>query len=191
MASYYGTGSGQLQADPSLAGITKSFGGGEAFDFNSGNLLKSGSSGMDPWSLGLGLGGSLISGLFGLGQARTSASIAQAQLAAQNQAILEGREQTKAALGSSMWSPIFQTGAGGDIAFGREKEAKKWMQGPFAERQLALGSEAKERERRARISPESKEAARFENRLAIERSLAEKRAVTDAMFGPTASSYRA
>ena len=189
MASYYGTGSGQLQVDPSLAGITKSFGGGEAFDFNSGNLL--GSSGMDPLSLGLGLGGSLISGIFGLGQARTSASIAQAQLAAQNQAILEGREQTKAALGSSMWSPIFQTGTGGDIAFGREKEAKKWMQGPFAERQLALGSEAKERDMRARISPESKEAARFENRLAIQRELAARRAQTDAMFGPTASSYRA
>jgi hypothetical protein len=171
--------------------IGKSFTGGYG-DFSA--RLNSGSSagsGMDPWSLGLGLGGSLISGLFGLGQARTSASIAQAQLAAQNQAILEGREQTKAALGSSMWSPIFQTGTGGDIAFGREKEAKKWMQGPFAERQLALGSEASKRERMARISPESKEAARFENRLAIERSLAEKRAVTDAMFGPTASSYRA
>ena len=144
---------------------------------------------MDPLSLGLGLGNSLISGLFGMGQAQTSASIAQAQLAAQNQAILEGREQTKAALGSSMWGPLFAAGAGGDIAFGREKAAKKWLQGSFAERQLGLGSEAAKRERLARISPESKEAAQFENRLAIERSLAEKRALTDAMFGRTSSSY--
>lgn len=189
MAAYYGTGSGQLIADPSLRGITKSFGGGEAFNFDSGNLLKSGSSGMDPLSLGLGLGSSLIGGIFGMGQANTAASIAQAQLAAQNQAILEGREQTKAALGSSMWGPLFQAGTGGDIAFGREKEAKKWMQGPFAERQLGLGSEASKRERLARISPEAKEAARFENRLGIQRALAERRAVTDAMFGPVRGSF--
>jgi hypothetical protein len=164
---------------------SKTFGGGYG-DFSSVGKLSSGSStggGMDPLSLGLGLGSSLIGGLFGIGQAQTSASIAQAQLAAQNQAILEGREQTKAALGNAMWGPLFQAGTGGDIAFGREKAAKSWMQGPFAERQLGLGSEASKRERLARISPESKEAAQFENRLAIERSLAEKRALTDAMFG--------
>ena len=163
----------------------KAFGGGYG-DFSSVGKLSSGSSkggGMDPLSLGLGFGSSLIGGLFGMGQAQTSASIAQANLAAQNQAILEGREQTKAALGSSMWGPLFQAGTGGDIAFGREKAAKSWLQGPFAERQLGLGSEASKRERLARISPESKEAAQFENRLAIERSLAEKRALTDAMFG--------
>ena len=164
---------------------SKAFGGGYG-NFSSVGKLSSGSSiggGMDPLSLGLGFGSSLIGGLFGMGQAQTSASIAQAQLAAQNQAILEGREQTKAALGSSMWGPLFQAGTGGDIAFGREKAAKTWLQGPFAERQLGLGSEASKRERLARISPESKEAAQFENRLAIERSLAEKRALTDAMFG--------
>lgn len=168
---------------------SKAFSGGYG-NFSSPGALKSGSGGgMDPLSLGLGLGGSLIGGLFGMGQAQTSASIAQAQLAAQNQAILEGREQTKAALGSSMWGPLFAAGTGGDIAFGREQAAKKWLQGPFAERQLGLGSEASKRERLARISPESKEAAQFENRLAVERSIAEKRALTDAMFGRTSSSY--
>lgn len=168
---------------------SKAFSGGYG-NFASSNTLQSGSGGgMDLASLGIGLGSSLIGGLFGMGQAQTSASIAQANLAAQNQAILEGREQTKAALGSSMWGPLFAAGAGGDIAFEREKEAKKWMQGPFAERQLGLGSEASKRERLARISPESKEAAQFENRLAIERSLAERRALTDAMFGRTSSSY--
>ena len=164
---------------------SKAFGGGYG-DFSSTGKLSSGSSkgsGMDPLSLGLGFGSSLIGGLFGMGQAQTSASIAQAQLAAQNQAILEGREQTKAALGSSMWGPLFQAGTGGDIAFGREKAAKSWLQGPFAERQLGLGSEASKRERLARISPESKEAAQFENRLAIEREIAARRAQTDAMFG--------
>ena len=168
---------------------SKAFSGGYG-NFSSPGALKSGSGGgMDPLSLGLGLGSSVIGGLFGMGQAQTSASIAQAQLAAQNQAILEGREQTKAALGSSMWGPLFAAGTGGDIAFGREQAAKKWLQGPFAERQLGLGSEASKRERLARISPESKEAARFENKLAIDRAIAERRAVTDAMFGRTSSSY--
>ena len=172
--------------------IAKAYTGGYG-DFS--GKLKSGSSsgssgfGMDPLSLGLGLGSSVISGLFGMGQAQTSASIAQAQLAAQNQAILEGREQTKAALGQSMWAPLFQSTTGGDIAFGREQAAKEWLQGPFAERQLGLGSEQSKRERLARISPESKEAARFENQLAIERALAERRAVTDAMFGPVRGSF--
>lgn len=168
---------------------SKAFSGGYG-NFSSPGTLKSGSGGgMDPLSLGLGLGGSLFGGLFGMGQAQTSASIAQAQFAAQNQGILEGREQTKAALGSSMWHPLFAAGTGGDLAFEREKEAKKWLAGPFAERQLGLSSEASERERTARISPKAKEAAQFENRLAIERSLAEKRALTDAMFGRTSSSY--
>jgi hypothetical protein len=188
MAAYYGTGSGSLTADPRLQGITKSFGGGEAFNFNSGNLAKK-SSMFDPTSLAIGLGSSVISGLFGNQQAKTSASIARAQLAAQNQAFLEGREQTKAALGSSMWGPLFQAGTGGDIAFGREKEAQKFMFGPLAERQLGLGSEQSKRERLARISPESKEAAQFENRLAIQRSIAEKRAQTDAMFGPVRGGF--
>lgn len=175
--------------------ISKSY-TGQYGDFSS--YLKSGSEagggtkfggGMDPLSIGLGLGSSVIGGLFGMGQARTSASIAQAQLAAQNQAILEGRAQTKAALGSSMWGPLFAAGTGGDIAFGREKAAKQWLQGPFAERQLGLGSEESKRERLARISPESKEALRFENQQALQRSIAEKRALTDAMFGRTSSSY--
>lgn len=175
--------------------ISKSY-TGQYGDFSS--YLKSGSEagggtkfggGMDPLSIGLGLGSSVIGGLFGMGQARTSASIAQAQLAAQNQAILEGRDQTKAALGSSMWGPLFAAGAGGDRAFEREKEAKKWLAGPFAERQLGLSSEEAKRVRLGLISPESKEFAQLGNRLAIDRATKERRAITDAMFGSTSSSY--
>jgi hypothetical protein len=43
----------------------------------------------------------------------------------------------------------------------------------------------------AAISPESKQLAQFENRLAIDREIAARRAQTDAMFGPISSSYRA
>jgi hypothetical protein len=170
---------------------SKAFSGGYG-NFSSVGTLNSGSrgsSGMDPLSLGLGLGSSILGGIFGSQQAKTAASIANAQLKAQNQAILEGREQTKAALGSSMWGPLFQAGTGGDLSFAREKEAQKFMQGPFAERQLGLGSEQSKRERLARISPESKEAAQFENRLAIQREIAARRAQTDAMFGPVRGGF--
>jgi hypothetical protein len=168
---------------------SKAFSGGYG-DFSSASSLKSGGGMFDPLSLGLGLGSSVISGLFGMGQQKTAASIAQAQLAAQNQAFLEGREQNKGALGGSMFNKLFDAGTGGDIAFEREKAGKKFLTGPYAERLMGLGSEASKRERMAAISPESKERAQFENRLAIQRSLAEKRAQTDAMFGPISSSYR-
>lgn len=189
MAAYYGTGSGQLIADPSLRGITKSFGGGEAFNFDSGNLLKSGSSGMDPLSLGLGLGSSLIGGIFGMGQANTAASIAQAQMAMANQGIIEGRNTRDFQEAAQRRGALLGATTLGDISFEREKEAIGERLGRFAERQLGLGSEASKRERLARISPEAKEAARFENRLGIQRALAERRAVTDAMFGPVRGSF--
>lgn len=156
-------------------------------------VLSSGSSGGGmafPVAGALSLGSSLLSGIFGMGQARTAASIAQAQLKAQNQAFLEARELNKGQLGASMWGPIFQAGVGGDVAFAREKRARELELGPFAEKELGLNTESARRERLARISPEAKEAARFENKLAIDRALAERRAVTDAMFGPIASSYR-
>jgi hypothetical protein len=145
--------------------------------------------GMDPLSLGLGLGSSVISGLFGMGQAKTSASIAKAQLDAQNAAMLEGREQNKGALAGSLFNQIFGTGTGADISFGREKAAKEFMAGPYAERLMGLGSEESKRNRLAAISPEAKERARFENRLAIERETASRLAQTNAMFGPVSSSY--
>jgi hypothetical protein len=191
MGSYYGTGSGSLTADPALRnhswGITKSFGGGEAFNFNSGNKA----GGMDPLSAGLGLASAGLGFISGIGQQRTAASIAQAQLAAQNAAFLEGRELNKGQLAGSLFNKLFDVGSGGDIAFGREKAGKEFLTGPYAERLMGLGSEEAKRARLAAISPESKERAQFENRLAIQRSLAEKRAQTDAMFGPISSSYRA
>ena len=161
---------------------SKSFTGGLG-DFSSAAKNKGG-SGMDPLSLGLGLGSSVISGLFGMGQQKTSASIAQAQLAAQNQAMLEGREQSKAALGNAMFNQLFGAGTGGDISFTREKAAKEFSVGPYAERLMGLTREASKGERLAAISPESKERAQYENRLALQRSLAEKQGQMEGMFGP-------
>ena len=165
---------------------------GSSFNTNlPSSQTSSKAGGMDPLSLGLGLGSSVISGLFGMGQAKTSANIAKAQLAAQNAAMLEGREQNKGQLAGSLFNQIFGTGTGADISFGREKAAKEFLVGPYAERLMGLGSEESKRDRLAAISPESKERAQFENRLAIERETAARLAQTNAMFGPISSSYRA
>jgi hypothetical protein len=151
----------------------------------------SGGGMFDPLSLGLGLGSSVIGGLFGMGQAKTSASIAQAQLDAQKHALEVAGQQNKLAFAGSLFNKSFDAGTGGDIAFGREKAGKEFLVGPYANDLMRLNSEASARERRAAISPESKERAQFENRLAIERETAARRAQTDAMFGPISSSYRA
>ena len=187
MGSYYGTGSGSLTADPALKGITKSFGGGEAFNFNSGNKA----GGMDPLSLGLGLGSSVIGGLFGMGQAKTSASIAQGQLDAHKYGLKAAADANKGQLAGALFNKLFDVGSGGDIAFQREKDAKMFEVGPYAERVMGLERQSAKDARIAAISPEAKELAQFNNRLAIDREIAARRAQTDAMFGPISSSYRA
>jgi hypothetical protein len=163
--------------------IAKSYTGG--YGDVSSFLSKGSGSSMDPTALAIGLGGSLISGLFGIGQAQTSASIAQANLAAQNQAILEGREQTKAALGSSMWGPVFAAGTGGDIAFGREKEAKKWLGGPFADLLQARASEEKRRARDFASDPRTRELSARERKGRMEEEMFKAGAPMAAMYGPT------
>ena len=141
------------------------------------------------WPLALaGVGSSIFGGLLG---ASSAADTARMQNQMQNAAILEGREQTKAGLGSNIFNQLFAAGTGGDISFEREKAAKKFMTGPYAERLMGLGSEQSKRDRLAAISPESKALRQEENKLAIEREIAARRAQTDAMFGPISSSYKA
>ena len=144
---------------------------------------------MDPLSAGLGLASAGLGFISGIGQQRTAASIAQAQLAAQNAAFLEGRELNKGQLAGSLFNKLFDVGSGGDISFGREKAAKEFLVGPYANRLIGLNSEEAKRARLAAISPESKELAQFENRLAIERAGAARLKEMSAMFGPISSSY--
>jgi hypothetical protein len=133
-------------------------------------------------------GASIFSGILGNQAAKDSLRM---QNLMQNAALLEGREQNKGQLAGSLFNQIFGTGTGADISFGREKAAKEFLVGPYAERVMGLERQSAKDARIAAISPEAKELAQFNNRLAIQRSLAEQRAKTDAMFGPTSSSYRA
>jgi hypothetical protein len=138
----------------------------------------------------LGFASAGIGLLSGIGQQRTAASIANAQLKAQNAAFLEGRERDKGALAGSLFNQIFGTGTGADISFGREKEAQRYMLGPLAELGRAGASDQSKRERLARISPESKEAASFENLLNMKRTGFQDAARMEGMFGPTGFSRR-
>jgi len=191
MAAYYGTGEGQLQADPRLKDVRFSFGGGESNSFNSGNLLK---SGMDPLTLGLGvfgIGSSLFGGIMG---AQSAASAAQAQFAAADAKRLSdvqiGRDTAKAQMGMGMWGPLFQATTGSDIEEARQRRALQTAFSELAPQETALMSERSRRERLARISPESKEAALFENLLNMKRTGFQEAAKMEGMFGPTAFSRR-
>jgi hypothetical protein len=168
---------------------SKAFSGGYG-DFSSTSSLKSG-GGMDPLSAGLGFASAGVGLISGIGQQKTAANIAAAQLKAQNAAFLEGRELNKGQLAGSLFNKLFDVGSGGDIAFGREKAGKEFLVGPYAELVRGLEREVSKDARMAAISPESKQLAQFENRLAIDREIAARRAQTDAMFGPISSSYRA
>lgn len=133
-------------------------------------------------------GASIFSGILGNRAANDSLRM---QNAMQNAVIEEARRGREAEVAFGLGNRLAAFGTGADIEFRRQQDAEKYKRQFLAPLDLALGSEASKRERMAAISPESKERAQFENRLAIQRSLAEKRAQTDAMFGPTSSSYRA
>jgi hypothetical protein len=167
---------------------TKAFGGGYG-DFSSvGKLNSGGSSSMLGPALGLvgSIGSSLLGGMFGNSQA---AAQMRMQNAIANQQIIEGRNLGYGQLGSSIGNRVFGSTVAPDLDLQRQEFAKRLEMGPFAERELGLRSEQSKRDRLARISPESKEAAQFENRLAIQREIAARRAQTDAMFGPVRGGF--
>jgi hypothetical protein len=179
----YSFPSGFNTFDPS-----KAFSGGYG-NFSGASSLKSG-GGMGPLSLGLGLGSSVISGLFGMGQARTSASSAQAQLKFAERSRQDAFERDKLAGALNIFGQTFGAGTASDLSFGREKEAQRYMLGPLAELVRAGASDQSKRERLARISPESKEAASFENLLNMKRTGFQDAARMEGMFGPTGFSRR-
>jgi len=137
----------------------------------------------DPTMLALGGVSSLASLFGGIGQRQTSANIAQAQLAAQNAALMEGRQQAYGSLGASMFGPLFSAGAGGDIEFNRQKAAKMFEAGPLAERFGAQEFDVARGKLGLEGSAEAKELTQRANRAQLKQSLAEKEAAMAGMFG--------
>lgn len=141
----------------------------------------------DPTLLGLGafnLGASIFGGI---GANRMQSSIANAQLAAAADQmkwnVMQGRDMAKfgeagniaARVGQGTWMP--------DIEFERQKAAKMFETGPLAERQLALGTEAKRREFGLARSEDARAVSQSENRKALQQALAERQGQMMGMFG--------
>jgi hypothetical protein len=167
---------------------SKAFSGGYG-NFSNSGILKSGSGGN---MLGLAgtLGSSLIGAFSGFGQAQTAASIAQAQADQARDRQIYEREVNKGALAQGIHQMVYGSTTAPQLAFGFQERAKKLELGPFAERQLGLGSEASKRDRLARISPESQKAALFEAELNRRNQIGLDQSKLAGLFGETGFSRR-
>jgi hypothetical protein len=129
----------------------------------------------------------------GMGQAQTSASIAQAQLRC-TECSHVGRYGNKIKVNLLVLYLIKYLVLELVLIFlfNAKKHAKQCLKLVLMLKGYGIRFRSMQSdERMAAISPESKERAQFENRLAIDREIAARRAQTDAMFGPISSSYRA
>lgn len=154
------------------------------------NISSDGGSKMDPFSIamaGIGGLGSAVGGIFG--------SQGAAQAAYQNALMAGAGLQYKQAealgsLGQSRWNQLFPAGAGGDVSFGREKEAEKFKQFFTRPQDLLYASEASKRANLSRTSEAAKNAALFESELNRRNQIALDQNKLAGMFGETGFSRR-
>jgi len=147
------------------------------------------SSGMfDPLSAGITAAGMGLQGLFGAigarNQAETQASIANAQMAAQADAIRNAREIQKGNLGMGMFNTIFGAGTGADLEFGRQLAAKRSEFAEFLPKQMGLGREQARWQTAFELSPEARELSRKERMGRLQETIAGYMAQPTGMFGP-------
>lgn len=141
--------------------------------------------GFDDALLGAGMLGQGIFGMIGAQrQAETQASIANAQMAAQADAIRNSREMAKGQLGMGMFNTIFGATTAPDIEFGRQLAAKRSEYAEFIPKQMGLGREQARWETAFRTSPEMLEANRRERMGRLQEAIAGYQAQPTGMFGP-------
>jgi len=196
MAYYYGTGAGSLSADPGLAkytDYTKSFGGGEAYNYNSGNLAKKGGGQM--WgaigAAGLGMIGDIFSSQNqAAAMQQASWNSAKAQEYAANSARQLGWDQAKAQMGTNLANQLAQIGYGADTEFERQKLGKELEYNKFNPKASAQAREGIRASIGAEQDPLFKSAA-FQNLMNETRKKGfEMVAPGAAMFGDTGFSKR-
>jgi hypothetical protein len=160
-------------------------------DWSSNTNWKSGDStggkGLDPTSLisaGIGAVGGIISGF---GQQRTAANIANAQMAAQADALKQGilfqRDSAKANIGLGMFGQIYGSTTGADLDFGRQAQAKRMELGEFTPKQMGLGREQAIWETAFRGGPSFTDTSRKERLGRLQETIAAARAQPTGMFG--------
>jgi hypothetical protein len=163
-------------------------------NYNTGKQPKSGGKkpmafGWDDAILGVGM---LAQGAFGaIGaskQANTQAAIANAQMAAQADAVRNSRDMTKGQIAMSMWSNLFNTTTAADIDFGRQLAAKRKEYSEFIPKGFGLDREGLDREQ-ARwqtdfaLSPAARELASRQRLGRVKEAIAPGRAQMTGMFG--------
>ena len=132
-------------------------------------------------------GASIFSGILGNRAANDSLRM---QNAMQNAAIEEARRGREAEVAFGLGNRLASFGTGADIERRRQQDVEQYTRQFLAPADLALSSEASKRERLARISPESKEAALFENLLNMKRTGFQEASRMEGLFGPTGFSRR-
>lgn len=141
--------------------------------------------GWDDAILGAGMLGQGFLGMLGSQrQAETQAAIAQAQLAAQADAIKNSREIAKGQMGLGMFNTLFGATTAPDLEFTRQLAAKRKEYGEFLPKQLGLGREQARWETAYRTSPEALEASRRERMGRLQETIAGYMAQPTGMFGP-------
>lgn len=152
---------------------------------NSGTGKKPMAFGFDDALLG---GGMLAQGVFGMigaqRQAETQASIANAQMAAQADAIRQSREMAKGQLGMGMFNAIFGATTAPDIEFGRQLAARRAEFSEFMPKQMGLGREQARWQAAFETSPEALEASRRQRLGRMQETIGGYMAQPTGMFGP-------
>jgi len=133
--------------------------------------------GVDPLTLGVSAATSIFSGIMGGQQANRQI---EADLAIQGMknaaADRAGFQNLLAGQYSQTFAPM--------VDFQRQKLATNIQQDIFDPKKMSLGSEQFGRRVSDELAPDALKLAQTKNLFDLNKSLAEKRAVTDAMFGP-------
>jgi hypothetical protein len=148
-----------------------------------GSLSKSSSGGgmFDPLSMGIMAGGSLLSSIFGgamSGQQANRQIEADFAIQGMKNAAAEraGLQNLLAGQYSQTFAPM--------VDFQRQKLATNIQQDIFDPKKMSLASQQFGRGVADQLDPDALKLAQTKNLFDLNKSLAEKRAVTDAMFGP-------
>lgn len=138
----------------------------------------------DVATAGIGAVGGLISGI---GQQRTAANIANAQNAAQADALKQGilfqRDSAKGNMAMAMFPQIFGATTGADLDFGRQAQGKRMELGEFMPKQMGLGREQATWETAFKNSPSFSDASRKERLGRLQETIAAARSQPTGMFG--------
>jgi hypothetical protein len=153
-----------------------------------GGASKGATSMFDPLSAGITAAGMGLQGLFGAitgnNQAKTMASIANAQMAAQADAVVNAREIQKGNLGMGMFNTIWGSTTGSDLEFGRQLAAKRAEFAEFLPKQMGLGREQARWQTAFELSPDVRELSRKERMGRLQETIAGYQSQPTGMFGP-------